>query len=103
MSFQRIRTFDNVAKPFVRLVEKCYPDAFIFVIILSILTYFLAITIAGASHAEAITAWGEGLPKLFTFTAQITLFQGKIMIVFRKSAKKKSSKSLKIIFFDGIR
>ena len=73
MSFQRIRTFDNVAKPFVRLVEKCYPDAFIFVIILSILTYFLAITIAGASHAEAITAWGEGLPKLFTFTAQITL------------------------------
>ena len=41
MSFQRIRTFDNVAKPFVRLVEKCYPDAFIFVIILSILTLFI--------------------------------------------------------------
>ncbi len=73
MSFQRIRTFDNIAKPFVKLVEKCYPDAFIFVIILSVLTYLLAVTIAGASHSEAIIAWGEGLPKLFTFTAQITL------------------------------
>ncbi len=73
MSFQRIKTFDQLAKPFVGFVEKCYPDAFIFVIILSILTYFLAITIAGASHAEAILAWGDGLPKLFTFTAQITL------------------------------
>ncbi len=73
MSFQRIRTFDYVAKPFVRLVEKCYPDAFIFVIVLSIVTYVLAITIADASHAEALMAWGEGIPKLFTFTAQITL------------------------------
>ncbi len=59
MSFQRIRTFDYVAKPFVRLVEKCYPDAFIFVIVLSIVTYVLAITIADASHAEALMAWGE--------------------------------------------
>lgn len=73
MSFQRIRTFDYVAKPFVKLVEKCYPDAFIFVIILSILTYILAISIAGATHVEAIMAWGQGMPKLFTFTAQITL------------------------------
>ena len=73
MSFQRLRTFDYVAKPFVRIVEKCYPDAFIFVIILSVLTYVLAIWIAGASHTEAILAWGDGLPKLFNFTAQITL------------------------------
>lgn len=73
MSFQRIKTFDYVAKPFVKLVEKCYPDAFIFVIILSIITYLLAVSIAGASHVEAIMAWGQGMPKLFTFTAQITL------------------------------
>ncbi|MDC3091209.1 TIGR00366 family protein [Rickettsiales bacterium] len=73
MSFQRIRTLDGIAKPFVKLVEKCYPDAFIFVIILSVLTYILAIFIADASHTETIMAWGDGLPKLFTFTAQITL------------------------------
>ena len=71
MSFKEIRTFDFVAKPFVRLVEKCYPDAFIFVIILSILTYLLAVTLAGATHVEAIMAWGDGIPKLFTFTAQM--------------------------------
>ena len=73
MSFQRIRTFDKLAKPFVNIVGKYYPDAFIFVIVLSIVTYFLAVTIAGASHVETLIAWGEGLPKLFTFTAQITL------------------------------
>lgn len=73
MSYQRIKTFDSIAKPFVNLVSKCYPDAFIFVIILSVLTYVLAVTIANATHAEAIMAWGQGLPKLFTFTAQITL------------------------------
>ncbi len=66
-------TLDNIAKPFVRMVEKSYPDAFIFVIILSILTYLLAITVAGATPSDAIIAWGEGLPKLFTFTAQICL------------------------------
>ena len=68
-----MKTLDNIAKPFVRMVEKSYPDAFIFVIILSIITYLLAITLAGATPSEAILAWGEGLPKLFTFTAQITL------------------------------
>ena len=41
-----MKTLDNIAKPFVRMVEKSYPDAFIFVIILSILTYLLAITLA---------------------------------------------------------
>ena len=68
-----MKTLDNIAKPFVKMVEKSYPDAFIFVIILSILTYLLAITLAGATSSEAILAWGEGLPKLFTFTAQICL------------------------------
>ena len=73
MSYQRVRSFDKLAKPFVRLVENYYPDAFLFVIILSILTFVLAITLTGASSTETLKAWGGGLPKLFTFTAQISI------------------------------
>lgn len=73
MNYQRVRTFDKLAKPFVRLVEKYYPDAFLFVIILSILTFVLAITLTNSSPNDTLKAWGAGLPKLFTFTAQITI------------------------------
>ena len=73
MNYQRVRTFDKLAKPFVRLVEKYYPDAFLFVIILSILTFVLAITLTNSSPNDTLKAWGGGLPKLFTFTAQITI------------------------------
>ena len=73
MSFQRIRTFDYLAKPFVRLVDKYYPDAFIFVIVLSILTFFLALNFTDATSIETMKAWGEGLPRLFTCTAQISI------------------------------
>ena len=73
MTYQRVRTFDKLAKPFVRLVDKYYPDAFLFVIILSILTFVLAITMTGSTSSETLKAWGGGLPKLFTFTAQITI------------------------------
>ena len=73
MSYQRVRTFDKLAKPFVRLVDKYYPDAFLFVIILSILTFALAIFLTDANFSQTLKAWGGGLPKLFTFTAQITI------------------------------
>ena len=73
MAYQRVRTFDRLAKPFVRLVDKYYPDAFLFVIILSVLTFVLAITLTDSSSVETLKAWGGGLPKLFTFTAQITI------------------------------
>ena len=60
MTYQRVRTFDKLAKPFVRLVDKYYPDAFLFVIILSILTFVLAITLTGSTSSETLKAWGGG-------------------------------------------
>ena len=33
----------------------------------------LAITLTGSTSSETLKAWGGGLPKLFTFTAQITI------------------------------
>ena len=40
MSSQKLGIFNNLSKPFVKLVERYYPDAFIFVIVLSVLTFF---------------------------------------------------------------
>ena len=73
MSSNKLGIFNKLSKPFVKLVENYYPDAFIFVIVLSVLTFFLAIVNTDATPIETLEAWGSGLPKLFTFTAQITI------------------------------
>ena len=73
MSSQKLRIFNVISKPFVKLVERYYPDAFIFVIVLSVLTYFLALINTDATAIQTLEAWGNGLPKLFTFTAQICI------------------------------
>ena len=73
MSSKKLGIFNYLSKPFVKLVEKYYPDAFIFVIVLSLLTFLFAINLTNASPIETLEAWGNGLPKLFTFTAQITI------------------------------
>jgi short-chain fatty acids transporter len=73
MSSQKLGIFNSLSKPFVKLVERYYPDAFIFVIVLSVLTFALAIVSTDSTAIEVLEAWGNGLPKLFTFTAQITI------------------------------
>ena len=42
MSSEKLRFFNSLSKPFVKIVEKYYPDAFIFVVVLSVLTFILA-------------------------------------------------------------
>ena len=71
MSWQRIRSLDSLAQPFVKFVDKCYPDAFLFVIILTFITFLLSLAFTDSNSLEIINSWGNGLPKLFTFTAQI--------------------------------
>ena len=73
MSSKKLGIFNKLSKPFVKLVENYYPDAFIFVVVLSVLTFFLAIFNTDATAIQTLEAWGNGLPKLFTFTAQITI------------------------------
>ena len=43
MSSKKLGFLNNLSKPFVKLVENFYPDAFIFVIVLSVLTFLLAV------------------------------------------------------------
>lgn len=61
------------ARPFVRFVERYYPDAFIFVILLTLITFACAITFTETSPAEALEAWGSGLGSLMSFTAQLAI------------------------------
>ena len=68
-----MRFFQLLARPFVAFVERYYPDPFVFVVLLSVLTFLLSIILADASPAGALSAWGDGLPSLLAFTAQICI------------------------------
>ena len=68
-----MRFFQILARPFVVFVERYYPDPFVFVVLLSVLTFLLSLLLADASPATALSAWGDGLPSLLAFTAQICI------------------------------
>ena len=68
-----MKVFQTIARPFVSFVERFYPDAFIFVIILSIITFVSALLLTDATVTSTMIAWGDGLPMLFKMTAQITI------------------------------
>ena len=68
-----MKIFQILARPFIAFVERYYPDAFIFVIILSVITFISALILTEANVSSALLAWGDGLSMLFTFTAQITI------------------------------
>ena len=68
-----MRFFQLLARPFVAFVERYYPDPFVFVVLLSVLTFLLSLVLADASPATALSAWGDGLPSLLAFTAQICI------------------------------
>ena len=59
MSSEKLRFFNSLSKPFVKIVEKYYPDAFIFVIVLSVLTFILALVNTEANSVEVLEAWGR--------------------------------------------
>ena len=54
-------SLEGLARPFVRLVERWYPDAYVFAILLTLLTFVLAIGLTDAGPGEALDTWGEGL------------------------------------------
>ena len=68
-----MKIFQILSRPFIAFVERYYPDAFIFVIILSVITFISALILTDVNVSSALLAWGDGLSMLFTFTAQITI------------------------------
>lgn len=63
----------RIAKPFVVFVERYYPDPFVFVIVLTVITLIAAVLLTDSSPTLALTSWGNGLPKLLAFMAQIAI------------------------------
>lgn len=63
----------RLARPFVTFVEKFYPDSFIFVIVLTLVTFISAITLTETGPVKALESWGSGLGTLMSFTAQLAI------------------------------
>ena len=63
----------TIAEPFVWLVRRFMPDAFIFATLLTILTFLLCLFMTEATPQGTIDAWGSGFWQLQTFTAQIAM------------------------------
>lgn len=57
----------------VRIFIRWMPDAFAVAILLTLLTVFLAVTVADYPLGASVEAWGDGFWDLLTFTNQITL------------------------------
>ncbi len=62
---------NRVASPFVVFVERYYPDPFVFVIALTLVTFVVAFGLTDVSVEGALTAWGGGMSALMAFTAQL--------------------------------
>ena len=64
---------NRIARPFVVIAERHYPDPFIFLIFLTAGAFFLALTLTETTLTEAAWAWGGGLSLLLAFMTQICL------------------------------
>jgi short-chain fatty acids transporter len=62
----------KLAKPFVVLVEKFYPDPFVFAILLSLVVFGAALGLTDAGPAQVVDAWGNGLASLMAFIGQLS-------------------------------
>jgi short-chain fatty acids transporter len=62
-----------VARPFVAFVERWYPDAYVFAILLTGVTFAAALLLTETSAPQALDLWGDGLSALLSFTTQIAL------------------------------
>ena len=64
---------NRASKPFVKLVERYLPDPYIFVLLLSLVTFVLAVVIQNQTPLTTIQQWGDGFWGLLTFSMQMLL------------------------------
>jgi short-chain fatty acids transporter len=63
----------KVGSFFSAIVRKYLPDAFIFAIFLTLITFILGMILTESSPIAMVAHWGDGVWKLLTFTMQIGL------------------------------
>ncbi|MGB1121094.1 MAG: short-chain fatty acid transporter, partial [Saprospiraceae bacterium] len=68
-----MKIFQKLSNPFVVFVERYYPDAFVFVILLTLITFGLAVSFTDSTPIDAVQAWGNGLTALLSFMTQICI------------------------------
>ena len=64
---------NRLARPFVGVVERHYPDPIVFLIVLTGVAFVMALTLTETSPTEAVWAWGGNLSNLLAFTTQMCL------------------------------
>ena len=64
---------NRASKPFVKLVERYLPDPYIFVLLLTLITFTFAVIIQNQSPLTTIQQWGDGFWGLLTFSMQMLL------------------------------
>lgn len=65
--------FKGATRASVRLVERYLPDAFVLVLMLTLLVFAAGIVIEGQSPIAMMTYWGEGFWNLLAFAMQMVL------------------------------
>ncbi|GFD83717.1 short-chain fatty acid transporter [Tenacibaculum sp. KUL118] len=63
----------RVSKPFVKLVERYLPDPYIFVLLLTLVTFVFALLIQDQPVLTTVQQWGDGFWGLLTFSMQMLL------------------------------
>ena len=64
---------NRVAKPFTNLVERYLPDPFVFVILLTLLSFIVASLFTPSTPTQVLAAWGGGFWNLLQFAMQMLL------------------------------
>ncbi|WP_334020435.1 short-chain fatty acid transporter [Alteromonas sp. S015] len=64
---------NRASKPLVKLVERYLPDPYIFVLLLTLITFAFAVVIQNQSPLTTIQQWGDGFWSLLTFSMQMLL------------------------------
>lgn len=100
--FQNKWKGENVTMKFLTklsnsIMEKCLPDPYIFVAILTVLVLFLGVVLTDSSPLDMVVHWGNGFWGLLTFTMQmvIVLAAGHVLAnspVFKKFLSATASK-----------
>ncbi len=68
-----MKILQRLSRPFVVFVERFYPDPFVFVIILTFLSFGLVFAFTDTSALEAVEFWGNGLGDLLGFMGALSI------------------------------
>ncbi|MGR3448703.1 MAG: TIGR00366 family protein, partial [Paracoccus sp. (in: a-proteobacteria)] len=62
-----------LSRPATRMMERWLPDAFIFVIVLTLIAAIAAVATQGTNPVTLIRIWGDGFWELLQFSMQMLL------------------------------